>query len=116
MAMPGCETDRGTKLKLRPLIVIVIRSSVFHAPLALRAAQICVEEHCCVPRQDTTPDSAGTGAGGGDLTGIGAVQHVFHFLYGPAGVLGASIGDTERGEAGRGGKGLAWQEPRPRPC
>ena len=37
-------------------------------------------------------DSGGTGGGHGlgSLTGIGAVQHAFHFLHGPADVLRAS--------------------------
>ena len=42
---------------------------------------------------DGDDDNDGTGGGHhlGSLTGIGAVQHVFHFLDGPADVLRASI-------------------------
>ena len=42
------------------------------------------------PRTTCDDDATGDGHGLGSLTGIGAVQHAFHFLDGPADVLRAS--------------------------
>ena len=38
----------------------------------------------------TRPVGAGSGGGSNNLTGMAAVQHVFHFLHGPADVLRAA--------------------------
>ena len=42
------------------------------------------------PRTTSDDDATGGGHGLGSLTGMGAVQHAFHFLDGPADVLRAS--------------------------
>ena len=42
------------------------------------------------PRTTCDDDATGDGHGLGSLTGMGAVQHAFHFLDGPADVLRAS--------------------------
>ena len=53
-------------------------------------------------RRSGTTGGTGGGHGLGSLTGIGAVQHAFHFLDGPADVLRASTASRRWRELARG--------------